>query len=441
MSFLKDDTPKIDATTWLDTITSEWPDGSLALNIIQNQSKSQFINHLNAANNWNWFRILMLSKISFKMEWLEEIIKTGLPIDKPWIAMDTGKQITIFDINDTIDGGFNENVKHLFEDIFIVYETLFLKKQIQPIIDIFTDYSEDNKWSELTILLMTHVYGPLNEIRPLYHYMVLMDRYDILRVFLTGATTLHKAIKKKHTNINFQKSWVNLRGHGGGTILHMVCGQNKPTWINYFLSVDADPLIKDFDDMTPFHIKTNETKISSLYNSLNGEMQQRWNENNMHYFLLYAIQKDDHKLLDWLLVKGGDPNTDDLVLICLKNDYVDCLKVLIKHGADPNHIKSINISLVETYIHLDSGGVLFKNNIIGLLHGKYNPTELCIISTIYNTRLIENEKKDIVCKYLGMIENKAVILEFFTKILNIKTVTEVSRKIQQNVKNVIHMCE
>ena len=135
-------------------------------------------------------------------------------------------------------------------------ETLFLKKQVQPIIDIFTDYSEEQKWTELTILLMTHVYGPMNEVYPIFHYMVLMDRYDILRVFLNGATTLHKTIIKKHANVNFQRSWVNLRGHDGSSILHLVCKQNKPTWINYFLSVDANPQLLNFDEMTPFHINT-----------------------------------------------------------------------------------------------------------------------------------------------------------------------------------------
>ena len=58
MSFLKDETPKIDKKTWLTNITSDWQEGSLAMNIINNENKIQFINHLTAVNNWEWFRIL-----------------------------------------------------------------------------------------------------------------------------------------------------------------------------------------------------------------------------------------------------------------------------------------------------------------------------------------------------------------------------------------------
>ena len=206
MSFLKDDSPKIDTTTWLENIVSEWTDGSLALNIIQNRNKTQFINHINAGNNWMWFRVLMLSKVTFQLEWLEEIVKTGLPIDKSWVKMDTGQEITIFDINDSIEGGFEEKTKNLISDIYIIYEVLFLKKPVQTVIDIITEYCDEQRWPELTIILMSHIYGPLNKIYPLFHYTVLLERYDILRSLLTAATTLHKVINKKHDTINFQNA-------------------------------------------------------------------------------------------------------------------------------------------------------------------------------------------------------------------------------------------
>jgi hypothetical protein len=193
--------------------------------------------------------------------------------------------------------------------------------------------------------------------------------------------------------------------------------------------------------MTPFHINTSTKKISSLYNSLNGDEQQNWNNDYMHYFLLYAIQKNDYSLLDWLLTKGGDPNTDDLILICLKNDYEECLKVLIRHGADPNNINPINITLVESRVHIDSGGVLFADNIMGLLYDKYNPIEICIINTLYNSKIKYTVKQDIINKYLNSLENKNEIKVLFEKIINIKVITDISRNIQKVVKDVIHMCE
>lgn len=443
MSFLKDETPKIDKKTWLNNIKSDWTEGSLAMNIINNESKTQFINHLTAANNWEWFRILMLCPpSSFKIEWLEEIVKTGLPLDKTWIKMDTGKQTTVFDLHDIVEGGIEDNLSKLFEDIYQIYETLFLKQQVQPVIDIFTDYIEDNKWSELTIILMSHVLGPLNKTCPLFHYMVLMNRYDILRAFLNGATTLHKEIVKKHKNINFQKSWVNLKNHDGSSILHLVCEQNKSTWISYFLSVDADPLLEDFNKLTPFHVQTNQNKCSMLFNSLERENKDRWKSENMTYFLIYATQKNDTELLRWLLSIGGNPNTSDLVSICIKNDYEECLSVLMEYGADPNEIDlPKNIGLIESKIHVESGGLLFSNNIIGLLHDKYTPIELCIISTLYNQVLNIQIKEKIIQQYLDSMETKNLIKTFLNQKLNIKAKNKKTIEMQNIVKNVIHMCE
>jgi hypothetical protein len=441
MSFLKDDSPKIDTTTWLENIVSDWSDGPLAVNIIQNCNKTQFKNHINAGNNWMWFRVLMLSKVTFQLEWLEEIVKTGLPIDRSWVKMDTGQEITIFDINDSIEGGFEEKTKNLISDIFIIYEALFLKKPVQTVIDIITDYCEEQRWSELTIILMSHVYGPLNKIYPLFHYTVLLERYDILRALLTAATTLHKVIHKKHETINFQKSWVNLRGNDGGSILHLICEKNKPTWISYFLSIDANPLLTDFNGSTPFHVNTSQNKITILYNTLDVNEQDNWKLKYMHYFMLYAIQKNDPTLLNWLLEKGGDPNTEDLVLICLKNEYNKCLKVLLDFGADPNFINTSNITLKESEEHIEGGGILFYNDINMLLHEKYNPIELCIISLTYKIDANEHRIKPILIKYINALEDKQTILEFFNAIMNIKSITTITSQIQSMVENVIHMCE
>ena len=152
-----------------------------------------------------------------------------------------------------------------------------------------------------------------------------------------------------------------------------------------FLSVDAEPLLEDFNKLTPFHVQTNKNKCSMLFNSLDREHKDKWKSENMTYFLIYATQKNDTELLRWLLSIGGDPNTSDLVSICIKNDYDECLSVLMEYGADPNEIDlPKKIELIESKVHVESGGLLFSNNIIGLLHDKYNPIELCIISTLYN---------------------------------------------------------
>ena len=257
-----------------------------------------------------------------------------------------------------------------------------------------------------------------------------MNRYDILRAFLNGATTLHKEIMKKHKEINFQKSWVNLKNHDGSCILHLVCEQNKTTWISYFLSVDANPLLEDFNKLTPFHVQTNKNKCSMLFNSLEREHQDKWKLENMTYFLIYATQKNDSELLKWLLSIGGDPNTCDLVSICIKNDYDKCLSVLMDYGADPNEIDlPKNIGLIESKVHVESGGLLFSNNIIGLLHNKYNPTELCIISTLYNQVINIQTKEKIIQKYLDSMETKNSIKTFLNQKLNTKA------KKQKNYRN------
>ena len=83
--------------------------------------------------------------------------------------------------------------------------------------------------------------------------------------------------------------------------MHLICEKNKSTWISYFLSIDANPLLKNFNGSTPFHINTNESKITILYNTLDDDdAKENWKIKYMHYFLLYAIQKNDPALLNWL---------------------------------------------------------------------------------------------------------------------------------------------
>ena len=131
-----------------------------------------------------------------------------------------------------------------------------------------------------------------------------------------------------------------------------------------------------------------------------------------------------------------------IVSICIKNYYEECLSVLMEYGAEPNEIYlPKNIELIESKVHVENGGLLFSNNVIGLLYDKYNPIELCIISTLYNKVLNIQLKEKIIAQYLNLLESKNSIKTFLDKKLNIKAKNKKTIEMQNIVKNVIHMCE
>ena len=253
MSLLREPTTRINPDTWADKISSECINGSLYQRIIKNNNKKLFMSHLNENSAWDIFRLLLLSPIDpmQQLEWFEYIIlNTKMPIDKIWVQMNTGKKVTIFDLDELLENGLNEIISNLINNIEKKYETMFLRKKVQSALDIIEDLQNSNQNIELRIIVSCYIEGPLNTVYPIYHYMVLLNRYDLFRIMLQTVNDLDGA----DTKLKIKKKWINLKGHEDKTILHHVCSQEKQTWIKYVVSAGGNPLCNDINKITPFHI-------------------------------------------------------------------------------------------------------------------------------------------------------------------------------------------
>ena len=125
MSIIKPTVDKVAAQTWTEKILEDWSDGGVAMNIIKNKKEKLFDEKLNIENAWEWFRLILLIDVEWQMRWLEKTILHGVTIDKQWTKLDTGHQVTVFDLIDNVEGGIRDETREVIKHLRDIYHILF----------------------------------------------------------------------------------------------------------------------------------------------------------------------------------------------------------------------------------------------------------------------------------------------------------------------------
>ena len=72
-------------------------------------------------------------------------------------------------------------------------------------------------------MLSCYVCGALTSAKPILHYLVTMERYDMVRAMLSSATELHTEFNSD----TFLPGWINMKDDEGRTILHITAQQKN----------------------------------------------------------------------------------------------------------------------------------------------------------------------------------------------------------------------
>jgi len=325
MSLLKPSNDLISSDTWVERIKSEWDDSSTALNIIITNDETLFKEHLKRHNAWEWFRLLIMTDFPKQMQWLEKTVLNGVPVDRHWYQLDTGHQVTVFDLVDTVSGGIRDETRQLLLNIRTLYHILFLRQDVQSALDIVNELRDEKKWIELNVILSMNILGPLHACKPLLHYVVMLERYDLARGLLDAATTLQSEFKSQ----TFLNGWMNMKNDDGQTVLHITAVQRRESWAKWFISNGANPTVRDSNNKTPFHYAPILPYLDIF------------NNNGFHISdILDELLVDgcsDSSSLEWILKNGGNANTPGCFDASVKKS--EHLAILVKGGGDPTCVE------------------------------------------------------------------------------------------------------
>ena len=423
MSIIKPTVDKVAAQTWTEKILEDWSDGGVAMNIIKNKKEKLFDEKLNIENAWEWFRLILLIDVEWQMRWLEKTILHGVTIDKQWTKLDTGHQVTVFDLIDNVEGGIRDETREVIKHLRDIYHILFLRKDVQLALDIINELEEEKQWIKLNMVLSAYVIGPLQTPKPLLHYVVLMERYDLVRGLLAAATTLHKEFESD----TFLTGWMNMKDDTGRTVLHITAQQKRESWAKWFVSNHANPLERDDNNKTPFHYALRLPYIDIFWGKI---------EKNVD-LLNELIQEDcdDQNTLIWLLEHGANPNQIKAFDKAYKTE--GNMAILTKYGGDPSIIHPTDewssCSVMEWLL---CGGGEIKNYselIIKTLSTEKSSQWICMILSLYYG-MIDN-----AVKWCDLCEENE-INDYFDIILNIDPQTEFMVRYKKSIEQVKNMC-
>ena len=301
MSILKSMPEQVPSKVWVDNISQDWLDAGLAVTIITNQQLDLFTEKIgrDPEVDWQWFQMILMTDVPWQLDWLEKCILRGVTIDKTWRALDTGHQVTIFDLVTTVEGGIRQETRDILIKIRKIYEILFMRQDVQPALDYLNDLEEGKHWLQLNTILSSYVLGPLNEPKPLLHYVVLMERYDLVRGLLTSAT----AVQQEYKETDFLKGWINMTDDYGRTILHITAMQRRESWAKWFIANSANPALRDSDNKTAFHYAPGIAYLQLFWDKLEDKSTDLLTE-------ILEQGVTDLPSLRWLLDNGANPNSE-----------------------------------------------------------------------------------------------------------------------------------
>ena len=344
MSLLKSSNNSTSSTVWLNRIKDDWEDCERAVEIINSSEEGVFLEHLTEKNAWNWFRTILMVDFSQQLQWVEKTILKGVAIDDTWHKIDNGHQVTVFDVLHSTVGGIREETRQTLGYIQNIYTILFLRKEVQPALDILIDLEEEKYWIRLNVILSTHVLGPLQNTRPLLHYAVLMERYDLVRGLLNSAT----ALQREFNSDTFLKGWMNMIDEEGRTVLHLTAIQKRESWSKWFVSNEADTSLLDIYGKSASHYAPIYPYISTFHTNTRSGVKI------LNDILLNGVS--DLDTLKFILKSGGRVYESNVLIKYLKHPL--CYAELMQKGTDPCLIQPDNTwTTGEIKMWLKSNGV------------------------------------------------------------------------------------
>ena len=426
MSILNNTSYEYSSKVLFSQVQEDMPEGGLASTIINNQQVDLFKNKLTSENAWDWFRLILMTKVDWQLEWLETVVLKGVPIDKAWKVLETGHHVSIFDLVEKCDGGICNDTKALLQRISIIYRIIFLRQDIQPALDILEELAEMKNWISLNIVLSCYVCGPLLTAKPMLHYLVSMERYDMVRAMLSSATELHNEFDSE----TFLPGWINMKDDEGRTVLHITAQQKRESWVKWFLDNQADVLIKDVYGKTPFNYITEKKYLELFWNHCEEKPTQILNE------LLNSVENVE--ALEWLLENGANPNYDGAFKTAVKNKGF--ITLLVKYGGDPSTVYPTSgwseDVIVEWLLNGGIGGENYSKFVVKYLISDKSPEWVCFLIALYNN--CEEEAALLAGNFNSI--NKAILENFNNIIKSIRPKTSTMRKYHQayeNVKNIL----
>lgn len=427
MSIIKTTVDKVSAETWTEKLLNDWSDGGTAMNIIKTNNVKLFEEKLTVTNAWEWFRLILLIDVDWQLKWLEKTILHGVAIDKQWTKLDTGHQVTVFDLIDNVEGGIRDETRDVIKNLRDIYQILFLRKDVQLALDIINEFEEEKKWIQLNMILSSYVMGPLQTIKPLLHYVVLMERYDLVRGLLAAATTLHNEFDSE----TFLDGWMNMKDDMGRTVLHITAKQKRESWAKWFVSNYANPLERDDFNKTPFHYALKLPYVEIFW----GKIQ---NEENNHVCLLNELiqeKYEDKETLIWLLNNGANPNEKD----AFKTSYMfdGHMTILTQNGGDPSTISpdvDWTLPSIKEWILCGGGGVEnYSELVIKTLAESKSSQWICMLLALHC-----NMEK-LAFKWCNLCKQTELTI-YFDTILRIRAQTDFMKKYKSCVEKVKNMC-
>ena len=429
MSLIKNTPEQVPAQSWLEQIGQNWAGYSIAQVIVKNEQIEQFEKELEEKpdETWKWFQLVCLTEVDWQLEWLEKVILKGIPIDKCWTQLGTGHQVTIFDLIETVEGGILPETRNIIKKISNIYEILFLRKDVQHVLDILNDLEEDKRWIEMNFILSCYVIGPLNDSKPMMHYIVFMERYDLVRGLLAAAANLQQEFK----STTYLKGWINMTCGEGGTVLHITSKQRRLSWTKWFIGNDADPLIRDIHNKTPFHYVIDKDYIQVMWDKLEKDKRNFDLLNE-----LVVCGPENKETLCWLLENGADPNIKGSFKTASK--YEGFIKTLVEFGGDPTTVQPTDewdkVSIVEWLECGGSGGMNYADFCLEYLTDIKSAHWICFLISLHNGFLNQALSFWKVCED----EEK---LRFKSMIEGIRPVTSYMSQYKKWLENVTNMCD
>jgi len=376
MSIIKTSPDLVPAETWLAEVSEEWKESAVAIQAITNSQGEMFKEKLSEDNAWNWFQHILLTDVPHQINWLEKVILKGVPIDKPWTALDTGHQVTIFDLIETVEGGIRPETRFIFSKIRTIYEILFMRKDVQEALDIIGDLEENRNWLQLNMILSTYIEGPMLEAKPLMHYLVLMGRYDMVRGLLTSAQALNTEFKSS----TYLQGWINMTDEEGSTVLHITAKQRRESWAKWFVGNSADPMIRDVYNKTPFHYAPCKKYLELFWDKID----EKESKELLNELLIQGLE--DGPTLRWVLEKGANPNTKGAFKTASKK--VGMISILVRFGGDPTLItpsEDWDADVIREWLQCGgSGGMRYAEYCVKYLAGIKTGKWICFLISLHN---------------------------------------------------------
>ena len=379
MSILKPIPELTSSDVWIEKIKSEWSQYTNAVTILAGGDEGVYLEHLTESNAWDWFRTILMTNFSGQLQWLEKAVLLGVPIDRRWHKVETGHQVTIFDLVDSTSGGIRVETKQAITALRKIYSILFIRKDVQAALDILNDLEEGKHWIRLNIILSAHVLGPLQNARPMLHYVVMMERYDLARGLLASAT----ALQKEFDSDTFLDGWMNMVDEEGRTVLHLTAMQRRESWAKWFLSNHADPSARDMYGKTASHYAPCLPYVEVFFENTR-EGVKILNE-------ILSNGCEDLDTLKFALGKGATVSDGDTLQKYLQDGAF--FRALVDAGTDPSLISPTpSWSTENTLTWLECHGVCevgYSSLIMKHLTMHKTSDWLCMLSCLKNRHIDE----------------------------------------------------